>query len=65
MTEKPEEEISEDDIQFIQVENRDWNMDMIHAKDPVVQAAKGKADRKIRVTMLDSGINYSDEVSST
>lgn len=62
VTEKPEEEISEDDIQFIQVENRDWNMDMIHAKDPVVQAAKRKAGRKIRVTMLDSGINYSDEV---
>lgn len=62
VTEKPGEEVSEDDIQFIQVENRDWNMDMIHANDPAVQKAKGKADRKIRVTMLDSGINYSDEV---
>lgn len=61
-TEEPGEEISEDDIQFIQVENRDWNMDMIHANDPAVQVAKGKAGRKIRVTMLDSGINYSDEV---
>lgn len=62
VTKKPGEEVSEDDIQFIQVENRDWNMDMIHANDPAVQKAKGKADRKIRVTMLDSGINYSDEV---
>ncbi|MCI8363734.1 MAG: S8 family serine peptidase [Eubacterium sp.] len=62
VSEKPGEQVSEEDIQFIQVENRDWNMDMIHANDPAVQAAKRKADRKIRVTMLDSGINYSDEV---
>lgn len=57
-----EEEITEDDIQFVQVENRDWNMDMIRANDGEVEQAKKPADRKIRVTMLDSGINYSEEV---
>lgn len=63
VTGEPEkDDISEDDIEFIQVENRDWNMDMIHANDPEVQAAKEVKDRKIRVTMLDSGINYSKEV---
>lgn len=62
-TEEPGgDDISEDDIEFIQVENRDWNMDMIRANDPEVQKAKEKTDRKIRVTMLDSGINYSKEV---
>lgn len=63
VTGQPEkDDISEDDIEFIQVENRDWNMDMIHANAPEVQAAKKTSDRKIKVTMLDSGINYSKEV---
>lgn len=53
---------SDDDAVFIQVENRDWNMDMIHANDPEVVAAKRDARRAIRVTMLDSGINFSKEV---
>ena len=53
---------SDDDAVFIQVENRDWNMDMIHANDPEVAAAKRDAKRAIRVTMLDSGINFSKEV---
>lgn len=63
VTGQPEkDDISEDDIEFIQVENRDWNMDMIHANAPEVRAAKKTSDRKIKVTMLDSGINYSKEV---
>lgn len=57
-----EEEITEDDAEFVQVENRDWNMDMIRANDRDVEQAKKPAGRKIKVTMLDSGINYSDEV---
>ncbi len=57
-----EEEITEDDIEFVQVENRDWNMDMIRVNDGEVEQAKKPAGRKIRVTMLDSGINYSEEV---
>ncbi len=57
-----EEEITEDDIEFVQVENRDWNMDMIRANDKEVEPAKKPIGRKIKVTMLDSGINYSEEV---
>lgn len=64
-TEPPEKEddISEDDIELVQVENRDWNMDMIHANAPEVEAAKETTGRKIKVTMLDSGINYSREIN--
>ena len=55
------EEMEEGDAQFVSVENRDWNMDMIHANDPKVEQAKNAQQRKIKVTMLDSGINYSSE----
>ena len=57
------EEMEEGDAQFVSVENRDWNMDMIHANDPKVEQAKKTQQRKIKVTMLDSGINYSSEVN--
>lgn len=57
------EEMEEGDAQFVSVENRDWNMDMIHANDPKVEQAKNAQQRKIKVTMLDSGINYSSEVN--
>ncbi len=57
-----EEDGSEDDVEFVRVENRDWNMDMIRANDSEVVKAKKAAGRKIRVTMLDSGINFSSEV---
>lgn len=50
------EEMEEGDAQFVSVENRDWNMDMIHANDPKVEQAKNAQQRKIKVTMLDSGI---------
>ena len=56
------EEMEEGDAWFVSVENRDWNMDMIHANDPKVEQAKKTQQRKIKVTMLDSGINYSSEV---
>ncbi|MDY3773886.1 MAG: S8 family serine peptidase, partial [Eubacterium sp.] len=56
------EEIEEGDACFFPVENRDWNMDMIRAKDSKVKKAKANPNRKIKVTMLDSGINYSSEV---
>ena len=57
------EEMEEGDAWFVSVENRDWNMDMIHANDPKVEQAKKTQQRKIKVTMLDSGINYSSEVN--
>ena len=56
------EEIEEGDACFFPVENREWNMDMIRAKDSKVKKAKANPNRKIKVTMLDSGINYSSEV---
>lgn len=62
-TKEPEgEEVSENDIEFVKVDNRDWNMDMIHANDEMVKKEKKNIDRQIKVTMLDSGINYSSEV---
>lgn len=44
------------------IENRDWNMEMIHADSDVVKEALEHPKGAIRVALLDSGVNYSDEV---
>ncbi len=44
------------------VENRDWNMEMINADADIVKNTMKNPKGAIRVALLDSGINYSDEV---
>ena len=44
------------------IENRDWNKEMIHADSDVVKEALDHPNGAIRVALLDSGVNYSDEV---
>lgn len=44
------------------IENQDWNMEMIHADSDVVKEALDHPNGAIRVALLDSGVNYSDEV---
>ncbi len=51
-----------DAIVYHDVENRDWNMEMIHADSDVVKKALEHPNGGIRVALLDSGVNYSDEV---
>lgn len=44
------------------VENMDWNREMIHADAQIVEEEKKKAEDTVRVALLDSGVNYSDAV---
>lgn len=42
--------------------NRDWNMEMIHADSAAMKKEREKKRGAVRVALLDSGVNYSDEV---
>lgn len=44
------------------VENQDWNMEMINADSDIVKKALEHPRGAVRVALLDSGVNYSDEV---
>lgn len=69
-TEKPETDTSseedfnpEEDIWvYHDIENRDWNMEMIHADSAAMKEERQKERGAVRVALLDSGVNYSDEV---
>lgn len=52
----------EDAYVYHDIENRDWNMEMINADSDIVKEAQKHPKGTIRVALLDSGINYSDEV---
>ncbi len=44
------------------VQNQDWNMEMINADSDIVKKALEHPRGAVRVALLDSGVNYSDEV---
>lgn len=44
------------------IENQDWNMEMINADSDIVKKALEHPRGAVRVALLDSGVNYSDEV---
>ncbi len=52
----------EDVYVYKDVENKDWNMEMIHADADIVAEQKKNPQGPIRIALLDSGVNYSDEV---
>ncbi len=66
-TAQPVQEDSDDDEipVYHDIENIDWNMDMIHAGAQSVQKVRDNPKGRIRVALLDSGVNYSDEVDVT
>lgn len=61
---EPEEEFDpeEDAYVYHDIENRDWNMEMINADSDIVKQELKRSQGVIRVALLDSGVNYSDEV---
>lgn len=64
-TDTPSEEDfdPEEDIWvYCDIENRDWNMEMIHADSSAMEKEREKERGAVRVALLDSGVNYSDEV---
>lgn len=65
-TESVEDFDPEKDIYvYDHVENQDWNLEMIHADSDLVKEAVADPKGPIRVALLDSGINESDEVFVT
>ena len=44
-------------------EQSEWNRKMIGAESEEVQAARTPVDGRVKVAMLDSGINYSEKVN--
>lgn len=64
-TDTPSEEDfdPEEDIWvYHDIGNRDWNMEMIHADSAAMKKEREKKRGAVRVALLDSGVNYSDEV---
>ena len=62
-----DEEESEDSEDIVpiydDIENIDWNMDMINKTTDVVNEEISNPQARIKVAILDSGVDYSDEVN--